>query len=61
MNKENFTDFMGIDFSTGPDSTVITAPCGNCGTYRTIHDSIMEKCPNCGEDETPLYLEEDVP
>lgn len=26
--------------------------CGNCGTYRMIQDSSMvEKCPNCGDDE----------
>ena len=25
--------------------------CGNCGVYREIKDGIVEKCPNCGDDE----------
>jgi len=51
----------GVDFATKPDITVISSPCGNCGVYRMITKGIMEKCPNCGDDETDLNEEIDVP
>ncbi len=25
--------------------------CGNCGVFRTVKEWIVEKCPNCGDDE----------
>lgn len=35
--------------------------CGNCGTYRMCHDGIIEKCPNCGDDEYEKGVTPDVP
>ena len=35
--------------------------CGNCGVPRFVHDGILEKCPNCGDDETDLSLIDNVP
>lgn len=31
--------------------------CHNCGTFRESKDYIVEKCPNCGDEEYD-YLEE---
>lgn len=53
--------FGGVDFSTSPDRTVIAAPCGNCETYRVITNGIMEKCPFCGDDETDLNEDIQIP
>jgi hypothetical protein len=25
--------------------------CGNCSTWRQVHDGIVEMCPYCGDDE----------
>lgn len=35
--------------------------CGNCGVPRFEHDGILEKCPNCGDDEIDLSQETNVP
>lgn len=35
-----------------------TVQCKNCGAYRTMNDSfIVEKCPNCGDDEYEVWRE----
>ena len=34
--------------------------CGNCGTYRAVRNGIIEKCPNCGDDEIELDAVADV-
>lgn len=38
-----------------PTIEIMPQPCGNCGTYREVHEFIVGKCPNCGDDEYDLY------
>lgn len=52
--KQDLYHWIGVDLATKPDITVVTQPCGNCGTYRVITGVIVEKCPNCGDDEIDL-------
>lgn len=35
--------------------------CGNCGTYRTVENGIVEKCSYCGDDEIDLSEPIDIP
>lgn len=51
----------GVDLARMPDKTVIASPCLNCGTFRQIENGVMEKCPNCGDDETDLNEEIQIP
>jgi len=37
-----------------PSDEVEPQKCGNCGTYRTVTDYMVEKCPNCGDNEYSL-------
>jgi predicted nucleic acid-binding Zn-ribbon protein len=32
--------------------------CGNCGVFREIKDGMVEKCPNCGDDEFEMRWED---
>jgi len=34
--------------------------CGNCETYRAVVNGVIEKCPNCGDDEIELDAVADV-
>lgn len=52
---------IGMDISATPDIMVISAPCGNCGVYRKIENGVMQKCTNCGDDETDLNEEIQIP
>lgn len=48
--------WVGVDFGSKPDRTVISVECGNCGTYRMVWEhNIVEECPFCGDDEYDLY------
>ena len=34
--------------------------CGNCRVWRQVKDGIVEKCPNCGDEEYEIVeLDED--
>ncbi len=46
---------------TGGAFKAIYHECGNCGVPRFEHGGIIEKCPNCGDDEIDLSLIGDVP
>lgn len=35
--------------------------CGNCGTWRTVENGIVQKCSYCGDDEIDLSDEINVP
>lgn len=52
---------IGVDMARMPDKTVIASPCLNCGVFRVIENGVMEKCPNCGDDETDLNEEIQIP
>jgi hypothetical protein len=54
---KDWASFIGVDLSSKPDQSVMSAPCMNCGVYRMIDNHfVMEKCPGCGDDETDLTL-----
>ncbi len=43
-------------------TTTAAQPCGNCGVSRAVLEhSILEKCPNCGDDEIDLSGERSYP
>lgn len=37
--------------TSDPDPAPRSEKCGNCGIWRVVHDGVVEKCPNCGDDE----------
>ena len=43
------------------DTKAIYTECGNCGVPRFQHGTIIEACPNCGDDEIDVSLIVDVP
>lgn len=46
--------WIGVDYAPKSDITAISMPCGNCGTYRMITGVMVQRCPNCGDDEIDL-------
>lgn len=45
----------------GGKETGIYHECPNCGVPRFQHGTILEKCANCGDDETDFSLTPEVP
>lgn len=45
----------------GASNEAVYHECGNCGVPRFSHGSILEACPNCGDDEIDLSLIDEVP
>ena len=43
------------------DTQAIYHECGNCGVARFEHGGIIEKCPNCDDDEIDLSQLEQIP
>lgn len=45
-----------------PSSLPRSLKCANCFTHRSLlPGGILEKCPNCGDDETDLTADVDIP
>lgn len=38
-----------------PTAEINPQRCKNCDTYREVTHCIVEKCPNCGDEEYDLY------
>lgn len=60
VSIETESGFLGLkpkEFSwlERPTCKINPQRCGNCGVYREVHELIVEKCPNCNDDEYDLY------
>jgi len=46
--------------AAGAEDVAPDEPCGNCGTFRTVRNGVIEKCRNCGDDDIELVAVADV-